>query len=331
MKYFKYLFLVLIAAVSGCSDSPEDIGKLNPDDTDTFLVSSYMRGDFYNRGLISSAQLNACTDIICIGAEPAADGSLVYDTFELFENQGVTSYTALIAAIKAELTGKTTLRLGISGGDYWKTMVADQTAVSNFAQNIKNALSTLQLDGVDLDFEWAENAAEYSNFSAAIVAISKVITDDQLFSVTLDPDSYKISEEAIDAVSYVSLQCYGPLPVRFSYENYVSSINNLINYGIPADKLVPGLPFYGVTADGSKQTITYNELVKSGLITAASVNEVEYKGSDYVFNGVDLIQKKTAYASSADYYGVMSWSLGSDTDYSSEWSLLKAVNASLNR
>lgn len=329
MKQLKYFLILLIASFISCSDSSGDSNNNEPDVAKTFLVSSYLRGNFYNRGLISSAQLNACTDIICVGAVLTENGDLEYDTFDLFNGEGVTTYKELITAIKGELTGNTTLRLGISGGDYWKNMIASQTAVDNFVQTVKSTISQLQLNGVDLDFEWAENETEYTNYSAAIVALSEVLADDLIFSVTLDPVSYKISDSAISAVTYISLQCYGRSPVRFSYDNYVSSINNLISYGIPADKLVPGIPFYGVTADDSKQTVAYSELVKSNLITSASVNEVIYNGASYVFNGVDMVMKKTEYANSQGYYGVMSWSLGTDTEYSSKWSLLKAIKTSL--
>ena len=153
----------------------------------------------------------------------------------MFNVEGVTTYEELIATIRGELTGNTTLRLGISGGEYWKNMIANQMAVDNFVQTVKSTISKLQLDGVDLDFEWAENEIEYSNYSAVIVALSEILADDLIFSITLDPVSYKISDNAINAVTYISLQCYGPSPVRFSSYNFISSINRLISYGIPAN------------------------------------------------------------------------------------------------
>ncbi len=330
MKYLKYLFLLItFVIISSFCHSSKEINVSNTNNKNGFLVSSYIRGNFYNRGQISASQLNACTDIICIGAAPGADGSLIFESFKLYNGEGASSLEQLISSIRNELTGGTTLRLGIHGGENWKTMIANDAAVKNFVRNIKKTLSELQLNGVDLDFEWAENDIEYSNYSRAIVALSEIIEGDQIFSITLNPISYKISENAIDAVTYISLQCYGPSPFRFSYDNFISSIQKVINYGIPARKLVPGIPFYGVTADESKQSIAYRELVKNNLITSAAINEVEYDDENYVFNGIDVVKKKTSYSVSQGFYGVMSWSLGTDTDYSNKWSLLKAINNSL--
>ena len=329
MKRFTFLLTMLILVFIACSkdfDGNSDVNSGSGNTTDTqFIVSSYVRGDFYNMGRISTESLNACTDLICIGATPNQDGTLSFDTFNLHNGEGVTTIESLIALVREQLTGSTKIRLGISGGDYWKTMVADETARTYFAQNVKTAIQDLAVDGVDLDFEWAETTEEYDNYSQAIIAINTSLGSNYTFSVSLDPYSYKLSTAAIDAVSYVSLQCYGSLPTFFSYENYVTAIIQLIDYGIPADKLVPGVPFYGVAANGSKETIAYYNLVNDVLISSASINQADYQGISYVFNGQDLIHEKTQYALQENYLGMMSWDLATDVAYDNQWSLLKAM------
>ncbi len=334
MKQLLLLVVFITFALFSCSnesnhtlDHETDTNPVNS----KFLVSSYVRGNFYNAGRISAASLNACTDIICIGATLDVDGGLTFDTYELHNGEGVTTYPALIASIKSKLTGNTSIRLGVSGGVYWKEVIANSTALDKFVQDVNRTIETLDLDGVDLDFEWAENQTEYDNYSNAIVALSNVLSSDVVFSITLDPISYKISSNAINAVNYISLQCYGPSPVRFSYDNYVSSIQSLISYGIPPSKIVPGLPFYGVTADDSRKTVAYKVLVDNGLIDSPTINEVSYNGENYLFNGQDLIKQKVNYAMDQDFYGVMSWSLGTDVDYTNQWSLLRSVKSCLNQ
>ena len=332
MKRFIFLFSVMLVTLLSCGNdsdntSGNDTGS-STTDTD-FLVSSYVRGDFYNRGAVSVESINACTDVICVGITPDADGSLVYQNFTLYEGVGAATYQELVEQIRSKLSGSTTVRLGISGGDYWKMMVADENARKNFAKNVSEALLNLQLDGVDLDFEWAETEQEYSEYSVAIVSLAQVLDSDYIFSISLDPFSYKITKAAIDAVDYISLQCYGPLPARFGYDDYVTSITKVVDYGVPSNKLVPGLPFYGVTTDGSKQTVAYANLVNEGLITSPILNEVTYNNQSYTFDGQEMIKQKTQYAISQQFYGMMSWSLGTDVAYSNSLSLLKAVQSCL--
>ena len=150
-----------------------------------------------------------------------------------------------------------------------------------------------------------------------------------LFSVSLHPVCYKISKEAIEAVDFISLQCYGPSPVRFPIEKYCSDIQMVLEYGIPKEKLVAGVPFYGVTKDNSKKTEAYFNFVQNGLVTSPAQNEVIYKGDTYVFDGQDNIRIKTRYAKEQKLKGMMSWDLATDLPLSDSRSLLKTMTEEL--
>ena len=63
----------------------------------------------------------------------------------------------------------------------------------------------------------------------------EVLGNKYLFSVSLHPVCYQISKEAIEAVDFISLQCYGPSPVRFPIEKYCSDIQMVLEYGIPKE------------------------------------------------------------------------------------------------
>lgn len=225
---------------------------------------------------------------------------------------------------------KAKVRIGASSGQ-WKAMVADETARTAFAKNIKKVLRQNKLDGIDLDFEWAENVKEYEDYSLAILKMREVLGDKYILSVSLHPVSYKISKEAIAAVDFISLQCYGPSPVRFPVEKYCSDIQMVLKYGIPKEKLVAGVPFYGVTKDNSKKTEAYFSFVQNGLITSPAENEVNYKGEVYVFDGQDNIRVKTRYAKEKGLKGMMSWDLATDLPLDNSQSLLKAMIEELNK
>lgn len=291
----------------------------------TTFVSSYVRGNFYNRGRISTESLRASDDLIFLNVHPNKDGSLSFENPRVFGGKGAATWEELIQSVRVKVKGtKAKLRLGASSGE-WKAMVADETARTVFAENIKKVLQQHKLDGIDLDFEWAENAKEYEDYSLAILKMREVLGDRYIFSVSLHPVCYKISREAIAAVDFISLQCYGPSPVRFPIGKYCSDIQMVLDYGIPKEKLVAGVPFYGVTKDNSKKTEAYFSFVQDGLITGAAQNEVTYKGDVYVFDGQDNIRAKTRYAKEQGVKGMMSWDLATDLPLSDDRSLLKAM------
>ena len=140
------------------------------------FISSYVRGNFYNRGRISAESLRASDDLIFLNVRPNKDGSLSFENPRIFENgKGVTSWEELIKSVRADVKGtKTKLRLGAASGE-WKAMVADEAARVAFAKNIKKILEKNKLDGIDLDFEWAETEKEYEDYSLAILKMREVL------------------------------------------------------------------------------------------------------------------------------------------------------------
>ena len=270
-------------------------------------------------------------DLIFLNVHPNKDGSLSFENPRAFQGKGATTWKELIKSVRAKVKGtKVKIRLGASSGE-WKAMVANEDARKAFAENIREVLKKNKLDGIDLDFEWAENKKEYEDYSLAILKLKEVLGDKYILSVSLHPVSYKISKEAIAAIDFISLQCYGPSPVRFPIEKYRSDIQMVLEYGIPKEKLVAGVPFYGVTKDNSKKTEAYFSFVQDGLITSPAENEVIYKGDKYVFDGQDNIRMKTRYAKEQGLKGMMSWDLATDLPLDNTQSLFKAMIEELEK
>lgn len=239
------------------------------------------------------------------------------------------------AQLKKELKGtKAKLRLGIAGGEDWKGMISQAKSRRNFAQQVSQTLQKYHIVGVDLDFEWAQTAQEYENYSEAIVQMRAALGKKPYFTVSLHPVSFRISAAAIDAVDFISFQNYGPSPIIWPMERYMSDTQKFLDYAkglhsskdysvILKKKLLLGLPFYA-TAGGAGATLSYRDLVKDGL-KDKSLDSYQIKGKTYTLNGVDTIRKKTRYALDQGFLGVMSWDLATDTDFSDDMSLNAAV------
>lgn len=52
------------------------------------MVSSYVRGNFYNRGRISTESLRASDDLIFLNVHPDKDGSLSFENPRAFQGKG---------------------------------------------------------------------------------------------------------------------------------------------------------------------------------------------------------------------------------------------------
>lgn len=238
------------------------------------------------------------------------------------------SWVTIMEELRPKLAGKEIkFRLGVSGGD-WAAMIGNAGSRTSFAKNIKAVLDKYHLDGVDLDFEWAYSGDQFANYSLTIQEIRRVIGPDYLLTVSLHPISYKITPEAVAVCDWISFQCYGPKGIEFPYEKYTNHLQAAIAYGIPTEKLVPGLPFYGTknwNSGGSEGTASYFDMVKDGSVKNTTDDQVTHKGATYYLNSVSTIQKKVRYALDRQMRGVMSWDLATDCDYENPLSLQRAV------
>ena len=330
-KLISYFTLCLLFR-TGCSDKNNNEPDVPTTAQDLLLISSYIRPNFYNMGRIADASMLQCNDLICVAVQPLANGSLVLDTIKLYETRGVSTFEDLITSIRSFIGFSTIeLRLGAHSSSAWKTMITDTAACRTFAVNIKAMLEEYNLDGVDLDFEWAETSTQFADYSQAIVTLRETIGNGYTISAQLHPLYYALSGGALNALDYAFLQCYGPLPNRFPYSVFTENIQTVINYGVPPAKLVAGMPFYGVSADSTKKTVAYFDLVQESLIDSTTQNEATYESVLYVYNGQATIAEKTIYAASNDLAGMKSWDLASDVAYTDSLSLLKAMIIALKK
>lgn len=234
------------------------------------------------------------------------------------------SWVTMLEDIRTKIAGKDiNIRLGVHHGDWTNTCKSvNRTALIN---KIHTILEKYHFDGVDLDFEWPENQEQWTNYSATVVDMKNKLGADYLLSASLHPLYYAgFSEAAVNACDWISMQVYGPQKHLFPLERYKNDLNTILtSKKIPADKLVPGLPFYGAFQGGD--VIAYRTFVDKGLITSPDVSLVTYNEKEYAVNGQNIIREKVLYAREKGVRGVMSWDLATDTPYENTWSLQRTV------
>lgn len=250
--------------------------------------------------------------------------------------EDLRSWVTILNNLRASLdpTKERKIRLGVHGGD-WQAMMRTDESRTRFAQSLKQVIEKYNLDGVDFDFEWSYNATEFNNYNATILKVREILGSESIISVSLHPVSYKISQEAFDALDFINIQCYGPAIMRFAFDQYKKDAETVTQYfKNQKRKIILGVPFYGSHGNTSAgdPTTSYANLVEKGepAVTKESTTAT-IDGKTYTFDGYNMIQKKTRYALDKEYLGVMSWDLVTDLPYTHELSLLRAMVEEVNK
>jgi chitinase len=313
--------LLILALLTSCGQptptptppAPDSAPTVSPTPTETpapFVVMGY----FPDYRELNPDWAQSLTDILYFSAEPRADGTL--DTSRLSE-----STWELLARMKTE--HGTRVHLSVGGwerGNDFPALAADPTLRRAFIQNLLDYLLAHHLNGADFDWEFPQDDTEFDNYVALLAETRSALSPHGLtVSVALPADpSFPLADFAV--VDRIHVMSYDRAPQHATYEQAVDDLNLFLDAGIPAEKLILGVPFYGRKTSPPYDAFSYAEIVE-GYSPAPGVDEVD----GIYFNGLEMIQRKVCHALENRLGGVMAWELSQDTDDSA--SLLQRMSA----
>jgi GH18 family chitinase len=204
-------------------------------------------------------------------------------------------------------------------------MAASQEERNYFITNVMEMVRRYNLDGVDMDWEYPdiENRSAEDNvllmkqLGDSLHAINKKLT---AAVVHYGNQGDGTKKEIFAIVDWLNLMTYDddkgqPIP-HSPYSLAEKSFNYWVKQrGLPPQKAVLGLPFYGKPR-GKLQK--YKDLVNAGADPYGDTYDSVY------YNGINTIKKKTQFAQKEKMAGVMIWEISQDTN--DNRSLLKAIN-----
>lgn len=223
--------------------------------------------------------------------------------------------------------------IGDGGGNdqRFHRVVSTQISRTEFVNSVIENVKKYNLDGVDMDWEYPDedhvSADDFVLFMKELAAeLHKLKKDLSAAVVSKGRKGFGIKKEIFEVVDWINLMAYDNDKGKPA-ENPHSTIGlaeESLNYwiterGLPPQKAVLGLPFYGKPSYQGKGG-AYKKLLELGA------NPAEDRIGDTHYNGINTIKAKTKLAKQRACAGVMIWEICQDTN--DENSLIKAINQS---
>lgn len=227
-------------------------------------------------------------------------------------------------------------------GDWEALLVPERR--SEMVERLVRFAETFDLDGIDVDLEGRlltaiEVAGNYTPFieqlSAALQPSGKLVT-----CATASYAGGMIPVESIPFFDFVNIMSYdaigpswGQAGIEHStYEMSQRHVEIWQQRGLPLDKMVLGVPFYGYGfGEDYESSYTFGDILKTFGPDAAGRDliGVACDGCSYVtYNGVATIQRKTRLALEKGS-GVMIWEMSQDAP--GDDGLLKVIHTEIER
>lgn len=129
-----------------------------------------------------------------------------------------------------------------------------------------------------------------------------------------DDNGLGIPKESFELFDFVNVMTYDG-PDHGSMEQFEKGLAYWSGRGLPVEKIVMGVPFYG------DPNMPYFKLVQADP-AAAQIDMYDYYGTTFHYNGIPTIRAKTRIAMDKAN-GIMFWAL--DHDAQGELSLVNAI------
>ncbi len=269
-----------------------------------------------------------------------------------FESLDIKSESRL-AKIAALKKSNPDLKVQLSVGGWeagnFSEMAADATHRKNFCNNCLAAVKKYDLDGIDLDWEYPTSSAagissspnDTKNFTLLVKDLRETLGKDKLVTMASSANAkYVDFKSAVPYMDFVNIMTYdmGKPPYHNAglYKSAKTkrscdeSVAAHYSAGVPYNKIVLGIPFYGHGNGGEFTTdcVDFNEIKYDGFTRLwddnAKVPYLVNSTGTMVLSYDDEISVglKAEYVKEKGLRGAMYWNIEADD---SNWTLSKAI------
>lgn len=191
-----------------------------------------------------------------------------------------------------------------------------------------------QFDGIDVDIEGPSINDDYGDFIADLAAAMKPKGKLVTAALSQGYGGGAVPDAALQHLDFLNIMAYdgtGPWePEVPGQHSSLGSAKAAVKYwtghGLPKDKAILGVPFYGYGFGKAfrKMGYPYPDILK----LYPDADQHDQVGETIWHNSIPTIQAKASYVLEEDLGGIMIWSL--DQDVVGDKSLLNAIHDTLN-
>ena len=278
--------------------------------------------------------------ICCSFGETRADGSV--DASAVQRN--------MKSVIRAAHNNGVYAMLSLGGGDggsAFSQALLNESSRKKIADQSLDLMTSLKLDGIDVDFEhWdyaasAENTRRCEALEALLKDLRSRMPSGTLLSIAsasgyMRHNGYRSS--MTQYLDFISLMIYndsgnwassavGP---HSGWNFYVESVQRARSMGIPDAKIIPGIPFYGMRFPSATNPVGATSITYSAIVD-------QYPGAEdknavteafIYYDGKPIVAQKSQYVVAQKLGGMMFWELTQDAGEASK-SLLEVIHKEL--
>jgi len=257
-----------------------------------------------------------------------------------FENspQILAKFNSFLDACTAAKTKKI-ISLGGYGCDPFMNSMVSSGNLNKFVTNLMAFVDKYKLDGIDIDWEDIADATQGANYGQLCDALRTATTAKGKLLIATVVTGYRapnFPHAKVAKCDFVQLMAYDQLATwstspagnHSTIADANAGIAKWSGYGIPASKIVLGLPFYGyqqANSGGSKtKDWTYRAFV-AAYPNAGDVDNFPVPGTSETIglNGITTIKSKVDIG--YNNLGVMVWEMTNDLPYTNPKSLHLAI------
>ena len=264
---------------------------------------------------IDSIEYSKLTDILYFHIYPNPDGTL--DTSQVnFEDLDTIKNNAHSAGINVLIVIG-----GWEASDGFPPIANDPVLREKFVKNVDRFITKNNLDGIDIDWETTINQEKIDNQDVLLADLADTLRPKgKLISTSVLGNQVELKSNVTNNVDWVNVMAYNMNDGVGHHSDFDDSISSLHEYGkvgIPKEKLVLGIPFYGRDELG-------NEKGYAEIVLECSPEPSDEYCNGYFFNGIDSIEQKSKHVFYNEYGGLMIWNIAEDTQ--DQKSLLNVIS-----